>query len=83
MEFLAFEILKEYDVRHQLQIIKIPTLVACGEQDIILSLKLSRELSDNIPDATLETFSASADFPYVEQNTLLLDKIHESLERAG
>ncbi len=75
----GFALLEHYDLRKALSTIDIPTLVACGEQDVILPLELSQELADHIPHATLKVFSESAHFPYVEQNQLFLDTIRQWL----
>jgi pimeloyl-ACP methyl ester carboxylesterase len=49
----ATQILADTDHRHQLKSVRAPTLVLCGDHDVITGIPESRVLADGIPGAVL------------------------------
>lgn len=54
--FNDFKACDKFDVIAQIGSIKIPTLILCGEKDIMTPLKYSRFLADKISGSILKTF---------------------------
>jgi pimeloyl-ACP methyl ester carboxylesterase len=88
-EFVAREAivsLNEADSRAQLARLALPTLVVCGEEDVITPPAESRALAAGIPGATLQMVAEAAHFPMLEQperfNAILGDFIARIADRA-
>lgn len=59
--------LNKSDTRQLLPSIDLPTLVVCGEEDIITPPKESRVLAESIPDAQLCVIPDAGHFPMLEK----------------
>ena len=69
------------DSRPGLASIAVPTLVVCGEADVITPPELAREIADGIPNAKLVIIEGAAHLPPLEQpdavNRALADWLKE------
>lgn len=78
----AITSLNEADSRSELHRITLPTLVVCGEEDVITPPSESRALAAGIPEAQLELIPAAAHFPMLEAperfNAVLRDFVHRT-----
>ncbi|MDJ0754034.1 MAG: alpha/beta hydrolase [Ardenticatenaceae bacterium] len=57
----------QFDVRHRLGEIRVPTLVIGGELDMFMPLKFSRQLAEGIPEARLVTIPGSGHMIQLER----------------
>jgi pimeloyl-ACP methyl ester carboxylesterase len=64
----ALEELVKADIRAQLAMIKIPTLIISGDSDVICSPEASEYLSRYIPDSFLNVFSGCGHVPFLVQS---------------
>ena len=62
-----FRACDRFDARGSLKNVKVPTLILCGEQDILTPVKYSRSLRDGIPDSSLVTIPRAGHMVMSEQ----------------
>ncbi|MDO9534179.1 MAG: alpha/beta hydrolase [Bacillota bacterium] len=80
--FLAdFTACNDFDVMEQLWNILVPTLVLCGDQDLMTPPKYSRFLAGNIPEADLEIIPGSGHLPMLEKSMEVNKGILNFLEK--
>ena len=78
-----------FDIRDRLKEILLPTLIVCGEEDLLTPLKYSEYLKENIIDSRLKVISQAGHMVMAEQPQLLnralesfLDEIRAQLRLA-
>lgn len=69
------------DLRHQLVLITVPTLVIVGRHDIVMPLPMSEEITRLIPRATLEIFEGSGHFSFIEEPEKFYKTVKEFVQR--
>ncbi len=69
-----------FDVMHRVQEITLPTLVMCGEEDIMTPAKYARYLADNIPGAQLRTFPEAGHMVMLERPEEVTRAIQEFVD---
>lgn len=79
----AITSLNEADSRARLSQLNMPTLVVCGEEDVITPPVESRALAAGIPMAQLEMMPEAAHFPMLEQPARFNALLRGFLERIG
>lgn len=62
-----FQACDAFDMREQIHLIKTPTLVLCGDQDLMTPLRFSQYLARNLPNATLEVIHDAGHMVILEQ----------------
>jgi pimeloyl-ACP methyl ester carboxylesterase len=60
-----------FDRRETVQQIKLPCLIACGEEDKLTPVKLSKSLHESIPGSRLKTVPAAGHFVMMEKPEFL------------
>lgn len=83
-EFVAREAivsLNEADSREDLTRITLPTLVVCGEEDVITPPAESRALAAGIPNALLALVPKAGHFPMLEQPEHFNNKLRDFMEQ--
>ena len=70
------------DNREILGSISCPTLVVCGEEDVLTPPKIHREMAENIPNARLEFMPGCGHLTPLEPPERLNDVMLEWLEKA-
>ena len=70
----------EFDRMKEIQNIKVPTLVMCGENDPMTPPKYSQYLADNIPNASFELIPKSAHLAMLEQPDLVAKTLETFLD---
>ncbi len=73
-DFLACD---HFDVQDRLNVIDLPVLILCGEQDVMTPPKYSRFLAETIPGGRLEVFPESGHMLMQEQG----DRVNQSLKK--
>ncbi|NIN69600.1 MAG: alpha/beta fold hydrolase [Anaerolineae bacterium] len=79
-DFLACD---NFDVMERLGEIGCPTLVLCGEDDLLTPAKYARYLEENIPNATLNTVPGAGHMVMLEQPEQVNRAIEEFLQARG
>lgn len=59
--------MKNYDSRHSLSNIKVPTLILCGRHDAQCPVEYSEEISKLMPNSYLVIFEESNHLPFLEE----------------
>ena len=77
-EFHVVGTLKEWDIRHRLGEIKIPTLITSGRYDELTPMQ-GEIVHRGIPDSRWEIFEASSHMPHVEEETRYLTVLEDFL----
>jgi proline iminopeptidase len=72
---------KDYDVRHGLKYIAMPTLVVVGREDWICPAEESREIAAAIPKAELLEVEGANHPVHIEKNALVIGAIRDFLDR--
>jgi len=65
------------DLRPQLRMIAVPTLVIVGRHDFITTVDMAKEISGRIPGARLVVFEGSGHFTFVEEPEKLKAAVRE------
>lgn len=68
-----------FDVSKRLAEINIPTLVVCGDEDVLTPVKYSKFLAEHIPNSLLKTGAGSGHFLPVEDPDFLNETINDFL----
>lgn len=79
-DFLACD---NFDVMERLGEIRCPTLVLCGEDDLLTPAKYGRYLEENIPNATLNIVPGAGHMVMLEQPEQVNRAIEEFLQARG
>jgi pimeloyl-ACP methyl ester carboxylesterase len=79
-DFLACD---NFDVMEQLGEMRCPTLVLCGEDDLLTPAKYGRYLEENIPNATLSIVPGAGHMVMLEQPEQVNRAIEEFLQARG
>ncbi len=79
-DFLACD---NFDVMERLGKIRCPTLVLCGEDDLLTPAKYGRYLQENIPNATLSIVPGAGHMVMLEQPEQVNRAIEEFLQARG
>lgn len=70
--------LPDYDVRHELWRIRVPSLVLAGRHDWLCPVREGAEqLADGLPDSRLVVFEESGHFPFVEETEAFLEAVRK------
>jgi pimeloyl-ACP methyl ester carboxylesterase len=64
-------------LRKWLHRVRMPTLVACGGQDGVISPQSARALADALPNARLAVIDKAGHYPQIEQVDAVLRAIHD------
>jgi len=67
LDYYSYTELPNYDIRSQLPIITVPTIVFCGIHDAQCPYVFSQEIAKNIPNTRLFTFHYSNHLPFTEE----------------
>ena len=70
-----------FDMRGELEFIRVPTLIIVGEHDPICSLKWARVLHEGISSSELVVFKRSGHFPHFEEPEAFSKAIRKWFER--
>lgn len=70
---------KVFNILDQLSAIDCPTLIVCGDSDVI-PLKYSEEIQRNIPKSKLVEIKNSGHFPYIEKPDEFFEVISDFIE---
>jgi proline iminopeptidase len=70
---------QNYDVRHQLTTIDVPSLVMVGRHDWITSVAQAEELAARLAHSELLIFEESGHYPFIEETGSFLQKIQNWL----
>jgi len=66
----------EMDLRPQLKSLEgIPTLVVCGEFDVVTPPQIMRTFAEGIPGARFEIIENSGHYPFAEQNAAFIERV--------
>lgn len=76
-DFLACD---QFDVMDRLGEISVPTLVICGTEDQLTSLKYSRFLTESIPDARMVAFEGAGHMVMIEQPGEVAQAVKEFMD---
>jgi pimeloyl-ACP methyl ester carboxylesterase len=68
-----------FDVRKDLNLIEIPAIIICGDQDQMTPLKFSQYLHENIPNSQLVLIAEAGHFVFQEAPIQVNNIIHDSL----
>jgi pimeloyl-ACP methyl ester carboxylesterase len=71
------------DSRPRLRSIRVPTLVLCGEDDLLCPVDAHREMADGILGAQLTIVPRSGHFALIEQPTIVADHLRAWLRRSN
>jgi len=71
-----------YDIAEQLKTIRCPVLVNVGRHDWITPVECSREIAEQIPNATLIIYENSGHSPHAEENQLYLKNVRKFLKNS-
>lgn len=69
-----------FDLRPELNKIKVPTLIIVGRHDFITNVSMAEEMRKNIPNATVEIFEESGHYGFVEEPEKFYRVIKEFVE---
>ncbi len=69
------EQLSTYDLRKELHLIQVPTLVMCGRYDAQCPVEFSIEIHEGIPDSELHIFDDSNHSPHIEESNAFKEVI--------
>jgi 3-oxoadipate enol-lactonase len=72
--------LRDADLRDRVGEIRVPALVLCGVEDVVITPETARGLADSLPDAKLRLIEGAAHLPSVEQPETVADAISEFLK---
>jgi pimeloyl-ACP methyl ester carboxylesterase len=72
-----FRACDNFDVMNEIQKIKLPALIVCGENDLLTPLKYSKYLSQNIYGSKLITFPSCGHMVMLEKSKELSSAINE------
>jgi pimeloyl-ACP methyl ester carboxylesterase len=72
-----------FDFMNEVQAIKLPTLVICGDQDALTPIKYSRYLADKIAGASLAIIEGAGHLPMMEQPDEFNKKVEAFLNSLG
>jgi pimeloyl-ACP methyl ester carboxylesterase len=78
----ALAALVETDLRDYLPMIGVPTLIICGDQDVICQPQASEYMSKMIPGSRLVVFTGCGHVPFIMQNKIFnacLEEFRETL----
>ena len=70
-----------FDLRPNLNKIKVPTLVIVGRQDFITNVDMAKEMVERIPNAQLEIFEESGHYGFVEEPEKFYRVVKEFVEK--
>lgn len=71
----------EFDLRSQLPLIKVPTLILCGRYDVQCPLWCSVEMHELIEGSKLVIFEHSNHYPFLEEAEAFSKEVHSFLSR--
>jgi class 3 adenylate cyclase/alpha-beta hydrolase superfamily lysophospholipase len=74
-----FELIGEYDVRHVLPSVRVPTLVMHRREDTFINIEHSRFIADRIPGARLVELEGSSNLFSIGDEEVLVGEIEEFL----
>jgi pimeloyl-ACP methyl ester carboxylesterase len=77
-----FKACDRFDARERLKNVKVPTLVLCGEQDLLTPVKHSKVLHEGIADSSLVIIPGAGHMVMAEQPDLLNKAIERFLSTA-
>lgn len=72
-----FQICNKFDIMDRLDRINVPTLIICGERDLLTPLKYSNYLHEKIKNSIFYTIPDTSHCIYIEQENLVNEKIKE------
>ena len=78
-----FSACDRFDIMEQVQTINKPTLVICGDQDILTPIKYSRFLADTIAGARLEIIKGAGHLVMLERAEEFNKKLEDFFRSAG
>jgi len=76
-----FSMCNTFDVMNQLETIKAPTLIICGEDDKLTPVKYSTYLNEHISSSSLQVIGNAGHMVMLEQGTEVNKKILEFLNK--
>lgn len=72
-----FEACRQFDMRIELGKIKIPTLIICGQDDMMTPVKFSTYLHEQLPNSQLELIPNAGHFVFQEASEKVNTYIHD------
>ncbi len=81
--FGDFAACNRFDIEGQLGDIALPTLIVCGDSDMIMPPKYSEELHEKIAGSRLEIIPQCGHFPMLEKRAAVTNRIREFLGTLG
>lgn len=75
--------LRDYDVRAELGMIHVPTLVIAGRHDWITSVSQAEELAAGLPVSDLVIYEGSGHYPFIDEPQAFMPTVDEWLRAHG
>ena len=77
---LALNVLKETDLRNEVQKIDKPTLIIAGDKDRLTSSKASIWLYEKIKGATLKEIKGANHMPFISHREIMTESVKKFLQ---